>query len=196
VWTQLRDTADNIDALNPSFLGKLGSGRVNLHTALGGGAPPPPEVEICDDGIDNDGDGLIDCADPDCSAAPNCASPPPPPPSVGVFVDCATYTLHGGNKHLRVTIKVVNDSNAAVSGAGVSISLSGNNTYTASGTTGTNGEVTFTLNNAANTCWTTTVTNVTAAGLTWDGQTPPNGFRKGTDPVPNADCRSGNTPCG
>ncbi|MCB9339041.1 MAG: hypothetical protein H6577_13000 [Lewinellaceae bacterium] len=27
-------------------------------------------VEICDDGIDNDGDGLIDCADPDCSSAP------------------------------------------------------------------------------------------------------------------------------
>jgi hypothetical protein len=32
-----------------------------------------PEIEICDDGIDNDGDGLIDCADRiDCSQAANC----------------------------------------------------------------------------------------------------------------------------
>ncbi len=32
-------------------------------------ANPP---EICDDGIDNDGDHLVDCADPDCVNAPNC----------------------------------------------------------------------------------------------------------------------------
>ena len=30
-------------------------------------------VEVCDDGIDNDGDMLVDAADPDC------AGPPPPP---------------------------------------------------------------------------------------------------------------------
>jgi hypothetical protein len=30
----------------------------------------PPEV--CNDGIDNDGDHLTDCADPDCENAPNC----------------------------------------------------------------------------------------------------------------------------
>ncbi|NRA75235.1 MAG: hypothetical protein HRU16_04780, partial [Planctomycetes bacterium] len=28
--------------------------------------------EICDDGIDNDLDGLIDCFDPDCNGSPNC----------------------------------------------------------------------------------------------------------------------------
>lgn len=32
-------------------------------------------VEICDDGIDNDGDGLIDCDDPDCFGDPGCAAP-------------------------------------------------------------------------------------------------------------------------
>jgi hypothetical protein len=32
--------------------------------------------EICDDGLDNDGDTLIDCADPDCSGDPACAIPP------------------------------------------------------------------------------------------------------------------------
>ena len=35
--------------------------------------PGPTPVEICDDGIDNDGDTLVDAADPDC------AVPPPPP---------------------------------------------------------------------------------------------------------------------
>ncbi len=32
-------------------------------------------VEICDDGIDNDRDDLIDCDDPDCDDAPNCTAP-------------------------------------------------------------------------------------------------------------------------
>jgi hypothetical protein len=32
--------------------------------------PNPPEV--CDDGIDNDGDHYVDCADPDCKSAANC----------------------------------------------------------------------------------------------------------------------------
>lgn len=34
-----------------------------------GGGPGP---EQCTDGVDNDGDGLVDCADPDCSADPSC----------------------------------------------------------------------------------------------------------------------------
>ena len=34
-----------------------------------GGAPGE---RICDDGVDNDNDGLTDCADPDCSALPSC----------------------------------------------------------------------------------------------------------------------------
>ena len=29
-------------------------------------------AEVCDDGIDNDGDGLVDCEDPDCAGSPEC----------------------------------------------------------------------------------------------------------------------------
>ncbi len=37
--------------------------------------PPPPSIEICDDGIDNDGDGLVDCRDRlDCRTDPACRS--------------------------------------------------------------------------------------------------------------------------
>ncbi len=32
----------------------------------------PPVAEICDNGIDDDEDGLIDCADPDCSSSEAC----------------------------------------------------------------------------------------------------------------------------
>ena len=35
---------------------------------------------LCSNGIDDDTDGKIDCADTDCSAIPACIVPPPPPP--------------------------------------------------------------------------------------------------------------------
>ncbi|MFB5600560.1 MAG: LamG-like jellyroll fold domain-containing protein [Nitrososphaeraceae archaeon] len=40
--------------------------------------PPPPEPENCTDGVDNDNDGLVDGADPDCQTTP-------PPPSGDIF---------------------------------------------------------------------------------------------------------------
>jgi hypothetical protein len=33
---------------------------------------PPPEVEVCGNGLDDDADGLIDCADPNCESAEVC----------------------------------------------------------------------------------------------------------------------------
>ena len=42
-------------------------------TPSGGGTPPPVDVEtICEDGVDNDSDGLTDCADPDCAGISFC----------------------------------------------------------------------------------------------------------------------------
>ncbi|MDJ0806605.1 MAG: hypothetical protein QNJ78_07190 [Gammaproteobacteria bacterium] len=44
---------------------------------------PPPVPEICDDGIDNDGDDLIDCDDStDCNSDPVCDQPPPIEPEI------------------------------------------------------------------------------------------------------------------
>ena len=34
--------------------------------------PPKPRVEICGNGIDDNGDGKTDCADPTCFSAPFC----------------------------------------------------------------------------------------------------------------------------
>lgn len=40
--------------------------------ADGGGSNHPSGTEICNDGIDNDGDGLVDCAEPSCSGVDGC----------------------------------------------------------------------------------------------------------------------------
>jgi parallel beta-helix repeat protein len=54
------------------------------------GCSVPPPLPACADGLDNDGDGKIDLADPGCSSATDTnetdALPPPPPPSPGVQV--------------------------------------------------------------------------------------------------------------
>ena len=45
------------------------TGTSDLSISLGGGPAP---VENCANGVDDDGDGLADCADPDCAADPAC----------------------------------------------------------------------------------------------------------------------------
>lgn len=100
-----------------------------------------------------------------------------------VSVSTITYATEGGRdgkKHLNVTIALIDDLGNPVSGASVSIDLVLNGSLYASGTgtTGTDGTVTFSAKNAPSGCYTTTVTDVTAEGLTWDGVTPENGFCK------------------
>jgi len=74
----------------------------------------------------------------------------------------------------------VDDLGNSVAGASVPIDLfrDGSLVGSGTGTTGTNGTVTFTLKNARSGCYTTTVTEVTAAGLTWDDSIPTNEFCK------------------
>jgi subtilisin family serine protease len=108
-----------------------------------------------------------------------------------VSVNSITYATEGGkngDKHLLITIALVNNGGGPVAGASVSINLFRDGSLDAqgTGTTGTDGTVTFSRKNAPNGCYTTTVTNVTAAGLTWDGITPLNEFCKGVPGAPPA----------
>ena len=52
--------------------------------------PNPPKKEICNNGIDDDGNGLIDCLDPACALESHCIViiVPPEPCSVNGPVDC------------------------------------------------------------------------------------------------------------
>lgn len=100
-----------------------------------------------------------------------------------VSVASVTYTTDGGksaDKHLNVTVALVDDQGNPVGGASVSVrlDLNGNLYGNATGTTGGDGKVVFTAKNAPSGTYTTTATDVTASGLTWDGTTPENSFTK------------------
>jgi len=100
-----------------------------------------------------------------------------------VSVAAIDYATTGGkknDKHLNTTVQARDNDGRAVSGASVSIELSrdGTRIATATGTTGNTGTVTFVYNNAPSGTYTTRVTDVTAAGLQWDGITPANEFKK------------------
>lgn len=76
----------------------------------------PPVAEICNNGIDDDGNGLIDCADPACFGFSGCATvtPPvvplqpyqPPASTVPSFAEVTLADLHflAGNRHIRLTL--------------------------------------------------------------------------------------------
>jgi hypothetical protein len=100
-----------------------------------------------------------------------------------VGVESIAYATTGGkknDKHLNITVHARDNDGRAVSGASVSIELSreGSRIATATGTTGGSGTITFVYNNAPSGIYTTRVTDVTAAGLQWDGMTPANEFKK------------------
>ncbi len=106
-----------------------------------------------------------------------------PPPADIAHVQSITYRKASRNRDLIVTIKVVDASNgnASVSGAAVSISLrhvdSGTVYGPVNGTTNSRGQVRFRLRRAAKGTYTTTVNDVNAAPLEWDGETPSNSYQ-------------------
>jgi len=121
--------------------------------------------------------------------------------SVGTqsIVDCVIYNTEGGknkDKHLLITIRVVDNLGAAVSGAQVDIevTLDGDPFRTGSGAiTNGSGEVTYSAKNVPSGTYETMVTAVVAADLSFEGTTPsPNGFVKGSA-VPACFCRDGLT---
>ncbi len=101
-------------------------------------------------------------------------------PTTASVASIAYGTQGALGQHLLVTVTLVDNKGNAVAGATVSIALNRNGSpyASATGTTGADGRVTFRATNAPSGCYTTTVTNVTAQGLTWDGVTPANSLCK------------------
>ncbi|MDP3880361.1 MAG: S8 family serine peptidase [Dehalococcoidales bacterium] len=101
--------------------------------------------------------------------------------ATAVSISSITYYTEGGrnrNQHLRIAATLVDDLGNPVAGTSISIAVYRNGGLYASGTgtTGTDGKVTFKAQNAPSGTYTTTVTNVNATG--WDGFTPENSFTK------------------
>jgi len=90
----------------------------------------------------------------------------------------STFGPHGDN--VNITLTVVNNLGQAVPNVSVSVTVDENGSLYGSGAaeTGSNGEVTFTLDNPPVATYTTSVTAVTASGLTWDGSYPQNSYTK------------------
>jgi len=100
-----------------------------------------------------------------------------------VSVTSVTYATEGGRdgtKNLLITIALEDDTGNPASDASVSIEVTRNGSLygTGTGTTGSGGAITFNAKNAPAGDYATTVTSVTASGLTWDGVTPANSFTK------------------
>lgn len=121
---------------------------------------------------------------PTATPTPTPTPTPATNPSGTISVSSVSYAASGGrysDKHLSITVAVTNESGSVVSGASVSVELvnsTTNQTWTYSGTTGTNGSFVFSLTNAPSGTYATTITGVIAEGYTWDGHTPPNSFTK------------------
>lgn len=99
--------------------------------------------------------------------------------ATAIRVQSITYTTRARGRHLDITLLLLDNLNDPVAGASVSARLHRNGTsWNFQGTTGSNGKVTFTLNNHGSGCYWTEVTAVAASGLIWDGITPENGYCK------------------
>jgi subtilisin family serine protease len=83
-----------------------------------------------------------------------------------------------GTKNLNVTVTVVNDLGQPVGNAAVTLSLSSSSgkPWGGTGTTNAGGQVTFARANAPTACYTATVTDIAAAGLTFDATGNSNQF--------------------
>jgi hypothetical protein len=110
-------------------------------------------------------------------------STPPPSTATTATVTSVTYSTQGGRgqgRDLGITVTVKDNLGTAVANATVSVNvyLGGTLVGSASNTTGSGGTTSFVIRNAPSGTYTTTITGVNAAGLTWDGKTPPNSFTK------------------
>jgi PKD repeat protein len=106
-----------------------------------------------------------------------------PLPSAAVSVESVTYSTEGGkraDKHLVVAIALAHQSGGPVAGATVRVDIYRDGAWASDGSavTAADGSVAFSLKNAAAGCYVTTIRDISAGGLTWDGANPDPGFCK------------------
>jgi len=106
-----------------------------------------------------------------------------PPTGTTASVRSITYSTAGGyaeDRDLYITLYVENDQGSPVENASafVAIYLNGRINQVLSARTDASGSATLRIVYASSGSYETRIYSLTAAGLTWDGVTPPNGFTK------------------
>jgi hypothetical protein len=107
----------------------------------------------------------------------------PPVNNDSVTADSILYSTEGGRlgtTHLRVFVKLIDNNGNPVANASVKIDLMLNDDLYMSltGSSASDGIVSFKVNNAPSGTYYTVIKEVTASGLLWDGITPDNTFTK------------------
>jgi hypothetical protein len=147
----------------------------------------PDEDSEPDDPDDSDPDDPDD-SDPDDPDDPDSDDPdsdPDPDTGGSLTVAGIEYDTVGGpqgDRHLRVTVRVVDGAGDPAGGASVSLLVRNTESgqeWSRSGTTGGDGLVTVSLNNHPDGCYETSVVGVSEGSRDWDGVTPSNGYCSG-----------------
>ena len=88
---------DDCDAVNNATVdGAFASYYPTVQPFLGnGGGGCVPTTEVCSDGLDNDCDGAIDCADSNCTGSPSCPACSPVGSSCVNNSDCCGNKCKG-----------------------------------------------------------------------------------------------------
>lgn len=113
--------------------------------------------------------------------ADSAVSAPVQPAPIAATASVKSITYAQKRRDLLITVSVVNDLGNPVANATVSIQVDNANaskTWWGKGTTDSNGNAKFVIKNAPSGCYTTTITDIIAQGLIWDGKTPSNQFCK------------------
>jgi subtilisin len=148
----LRDTAINLGSTSQYGYGLVDAVAAVTMATSGGGFEPEPSP----------------------SPSPSPEPDPEPGEEIGMGITNIEHVFSGGknkNNHLDVRLTVQDESGLAVAGAAVSINLTNSNggNWSGTGTTGSNGVVSFSLKNAPTGCYSTNVTDVNLDGYVWDG---------------------------
>ncbi|MEO2148744.1 MAG: dockerin type I repeat-containing protein [bacterium] len=98
-----------------AWLDSAGTGQLTIDTLPAGGGG---NVELCSNGVDDDGDGMIDCLDPDCFTSPACL-----PAGAGDECSTAIAVVEGANAVDNTTMTTGTDpiSDAQCTGTALGI---------------------------------------------------------------------------